>query len=111
MTEQSKEAREGEAVAWRYRSGAAEEHWKFSASKVYADPSWGIEQQPLYTHPAAPSADKLRIATDAFDAIIDLGRALRSGGPDSSDLNDLSDNLDSAVNIASEALAVLKAEG
>jgi len=65
----------------------------------------------LYTYPVAPIPDKLRIATDAFDAITDLGRALRSGGPDSSDLNDLSDNLDSAVNIAAEALAALKAEG
>jgi len=43
-------------VAWRYRAGLAEEHWKLSATPVYADPAWRIEQQPLFAHPTPASA-------------------------------------------------------
>lgn len=102
------EARDGEVVAWRYRSGAAEEHWKFSASKVYADPSWGIEQQPLFTHPAAPSADKLRIAVEALKPFANLGV---SSGPDDEPCHYAYRITRGAIRNARQALAVLKAEG
>jgi len=62
---------------------------------------------PLFTHPAP---DALRVAVEALEAITDLSVNLRQGGPDSSDLNDLSDALNTAVDVAHEALAALQAE-
>ena len=61
----------------------------------------------VYTHPAT---DALRVAVEALEAITDLSVNLRQGGPDSSDLNDLSDALNTAVDVAHEALAALQAE-
>lgn len=66
--------------------------------------------QPLYAAPPAPEAEKLRAAVEAFGVITDLSVNLRQGGPDSSDLNDLSDALNTAVDVAHEALAALQAE-
>ena len=62
------EAREGEAVAWRYKakfSDLAHSHWHYtdrdpSAAKTITN------VQPLY---AAPSADKLRIAVETLERI------------------------------------------
>jgi len=61
----------------------------------------------LYTHPAP---DALRVAVEAFGVITDLSVNLRQGGPDGGDLNDLSDALNTAVDVAHEALAALQAE-
>lgn len=53
--------------------------------------------------------DKMRYARDGFRQIADLSVNLRSGGPDSGDLHDLSDALDTAVSIAIETLEILEA--
>lgn len=99
------EAREGAVLD----AAAAYLKQQYGASHGLDHPT--DRERILSSIPAAPSADKLRIAMDAFDAITDLSTALRNGGPDSSDLQDLSDNLNTAVDLANEALAALKAEG
>ncbi|SPU44280.1 hypothetical protein [Brevundimonas diminuta] len=66
-----------------------------------------LSVMPPITHPAT---DALRVAVEALEAITDLSVNLRQGGPDSSDLNDLSDALNTAVDVAHEALAALQAE-
>jgi len=48
--------------------------------------------------------DRIIAMRDALDEIGELSRALRSGGPDASDLQELSDALSSAVEIAHNAL-------
>lgn len=114
------EAREdAQPFAWAYRLNFPDENtaWDWEAAKEkMTEAKFGqhggiLETMPLYTHPAAPSADKLRIAVEALDTITDLSVNLRQGGPDSSDLNDLSDALNTAVDVAHEALAALQAEG
>lgn len=63
----SPEAREGEAVAWRSRQRIMSYSgqpgvWNYGESRTLPDDDPVYENQPLYTHPAAPSADKLRTA-------------------------------------------------
>lgn len=60
---------------------------------------------------ATAAEAKLARAVEVFGVITDLSVNLRRGGPDSSDLNDLSDALETAVSVAAEALAALKSEG
>lgn len=65
-------------VAWRWRftadaygvDGASPGEWKHQEAReqVPVAGQWRVEQQPLYTHPAAPSADKLRIAVEGIEA-------------------------------------------
>lgn len=47
---------------------------------------------------------------DALDEIEGLCRALRQGGPDPMDLQDLSDALEAAVRLASDALDIVRGE-
>lgn len=54
----SPEAREGEAVAWMRLTAGRITHLTHCEMPGYV---------PLYTHPAAPSADKLRIAVVALE--------------------------------------------
>ncbi len=107
------QAREdAQPVAWQYRHPDGQ--WGDMGAdriSVGATPAvnapLSFEQRPLYTHPAP---DALRVAVEALGVITDLSVNLRQGGPDSSDLNDLSDALNTAVDVAYEALAALQAE-
>jgi hypothetical protein len=58
--------------------------------------------------PAAVDVEHGQI-TDWFGQIADLSTALRRGGPDPMDLQELSDNLERACEIAGEALSLLNA--
>ncbi|MDM8352854.1 hypothetical protein [Brevundimonas diminuta] len=83
-------------------------------SALHAQPPAREDAQPVdaswhYTKDC-PAPDALRVAVEALEAITDLSVNLRQGGPDSSDLNDLSDALNTAVDVAHEALAALQAE-
>lgn len=104
------EARDGEQPHCQLCGGTVEGWFCQTCEASFEEVDGLLVIKSEATHPAAPSADKLRIAMDAFDAITDLSTALRNGGPDSSDLQDLSDNLNTAVDLAHEALAALKGD-
>lgn len=57
---------------------------------------------------ATAAEAKLARAVEGLGVITDLSVNLRRGGPDSSDLNDLSDALDTAVSVAAEVLDALQ---
>lgn len=88
----------------------AEDSFETAKKKLASLIQWNIA---VATDPSVgghPAPDALRVAVEAFDVITDLSVNLRQGGPDSSDLNDLSDALNTAVDVAHEALAALQAE-
>lgn len=69
----------GGAVAWRYRwvEGARSGAWKychdtFPTAEDRFDAECEIEVQPLYTHPAPATADKLKVAKEALERIRNL---------------------------------------
>ena len=73
-------------------------------AKLTTERAHGNKQYRRVTATAA----KLARAVEGFGVITDLSVNLRRGGPDSSDLNDLSDALDTAVSVAAETLASLQ---
>lgn len=112
------EAREGEAVAWTWPDEleALAAH-KASAGSFLAhnirtcgSPGEGCDV-PLYTHPAAPSADKLRIAVEAIDRAV-VVRAFCASDPLSYRLefSNEEDRL-AAADAIDQALAALQQEG
>lgn len=78
------EAREGEVVGWRWRfdNDLSESMW-FYGHVIPERPENAIntivETQPLYTHPAAPSADKLRIGLDEIARLVNQSGAIPKG--------------------------------
>lgn len=126
MTKIKPEAREGEAAPWGHAVKFGANGWDFAddedpdaLDKLRADPEYQV--LPLFTHPAAPSADKLR----EFGQHTNLELSYRHGeeGDDGSwqvhrvngGVNDREwDLIGSGATPADaidQALAVLKAEG
>lgn len=97
------EAREGEAVAWRCsRDHASDGNGQWFYYDGPPRPSTLARNvQPLYTHPAPPSADKLRIAVEAIWEI--AGGRATDGHNEAGRLGRIKDR-------AAEVLATLKAE-
>jgi len=94
------EAREGEAVAWgRFGPDGS----LIDLSRL----SWG-NYEGLYRHPAAPSADKLRIAVEALEPFANLGV---SSGPDDEPCHYAYRITRGAIRNARQALSALKVEG
>lgn len=73
----------------------------------FCEAQWAEERGFMIDRYTAAEA-KLERAVEGFGVITDLSINLRRGGPDSSDLNDLSDALETAVSVAAEALAALQ---
>lgn len=70
----------GDAVAWRARMRPDGEWMVLDAEYVpgrSADDA--VEVQPLFTHPAPPSADKLRIGLDEIERLVNQSGAIPKG--------------------------------
>lgn len=94
------EAREGEAVAWRFHY-PDDTRWYYSVIEPTAKV---IDVEPLFAHPAAPSADKLRIAVEALEPFANLGV---SSGPDDEPCHYAYRITRGAIRNARQALAAL----
>ncbi|MNS15289.1 hypothetical protein D3C72_469210 [compost metagenome] len=123
------EAREGEAAGWRWRfdNDLSESMW-FYGHVVPERPENAIntivETQPLYTHPSAPSADKLRIAVETLETERSWHeRVADFAFDDAREASERQEETDEATamrrmnahnaraSIIDQALAALKAEG
>lgn len=108
------EAREGEGEAWKFRNmdlrqvGVTMD--KREADRK-AEAGWEIEPLGLITHPAAPSADKLRIAVEALEGARDPLSTAKMWGKRKGGCDGAVDKIDRALWGIKQALAALKAEG